>query len=380
MHSPLPVHVLIVSLLVVLAAVHLAATFHRASGRSIRPLRLLPTPGGAVRLQMKLTSGHSPVLALPFRIHGYESVFILDTGYAGAPVLNARLLHLPGNQCVDEALRHISEVDTSRQASYRQLLRFAEKNHCIDYTSGCLQRLMGIGASSESSSDMLMCPGIELVRHGGGGGYTCPKAVTPLPLADVVMTNHEMASPHILTLDYLMHLSPCLISMSREVLQVAMSAVEFGVHRARSTSMATQLSGGAFVCTVEVDGHPFRCTVDTGAGTTVCIGRSGSERLRARSQPNHHLQQVGIHSEQICSDVVRSGTVRVAGSQFRNLPVFLNSMETDVTDGYVGLGLLRAFDMLVTPTELFARRNGRDAYGMREYSAVLRPGPCAEPQ
>jgi hypothetical protein len=136
------------------------------------------------------------------------------TGYAGAPVLNARLLQLRGNRSVDHALRRIATAGTSQEESYRQLMRFAEENHCTDYTSGCLQRLMGIGASSESSSDMLLCPPIELVSR-AGGGYVCPKAATPLPLADVLMTNHEMASPHLLTLDYLMHLSPCLIAMSR---------------------------------------------------------------------------------------------------------------------------------------------------------------------
>jgi hypothetical protein len=324
---------------------------------------------------MQLTEGQNPVIAVPFRIHTNESVFILDTGYAGAPVLNARLLHLKGNRSVQEALRSISAVEISQEESYRQLMRFAAKNHCTDYTSRCLQRLMGIGSSAESSSDMLMCPAIELVSC-SGQAYVCPKAATPLPLADVVMTNHQMASPHILTLDYLMHLSPCLISMDRASLRVAMSATEFSLQRMNSRSMATQLSGGAFVCSVNIDGHAFRCTVDTGAGTTVCIGRSGAERLRDHADAKHHIVRIGIHSEEICSDLLNGTVLQVAGETFHNVPVFLNSMETDATDGYLGLGVLRAFDLLVTPNELFAKRNRLDVLRLSDYSEVARPGNC----
>jgi len=73
------------------------------------------------------------------------------------------------------------------------------------------------------------------------------------------MTNHEMSSPHILTLDYLMHQAPCLISPSRGVLRLGLGSVEFLAEAARHRSVSHVLHGGAFVCVVRLDGVPFRC-------------------------------------------------------------------------------------------------------------------------
>mmetsp|Transcript_37752 Transcript_37752/g.121361 ORF Transcript_37752/g.121361 Transcript_37752/m.121361 type:complete len:164 (+) Transcript_37752:347-838(+) len=143
---------------------------------------------------------------------------------------------------------------------------------------------------------MLLCPGLEL-RGAAHGRYVCPKASRRLPQADVLMTNHEMSSPHILTLDYLMHQAPCLVSPSRGVLRLGLGSVEFLAEASRHRSVSCVLHGGAFVCEVRLDGVPFRCTVDTGAGTTVSVSRTRAASLHAATATGpggrQHTEQVG---------------------------------------------------------------------------------------
>jgi hypothetical protein len=54
-----------------------------------------------------------------------------------------------------------------------------------------------------------------------------------------------------------------------------------------------------------------------------------------------------------------------------------NSHDVEDTDGYLGLGLLCAFDLLVTPGELLARYNQAQPLGVAQYAGVLRAGGCA---
>lgn len=358
MPSPLLITAL---LLVVVAIVAVALLRARETcGRSL-PLQLTR---GAYEVEMRLTDGANPTLLLPFRIGTYESLFLLDTGYAGAPVLNTQMLP-PGGHC-------------SQEEAYVRMVNFSRRNRCIDYTSGCVLRLMGIGSSAESASDMLLCPPIEM-RHSQSGRYGTAKAEGTLPPADVLMTNSVMSSTHILTLDYLRHLAPCLIRPAKGVLRLRLPLVETAARLPRFRTLTQEMHGGAFVCEVRVDGTPFRCTVDTGAGTTICLSRTRAQEVLHtldRSMVAGNLRQVGINGEVVCSDLVVSHRVELGGARFSEVPIFLNSLDVEDTDGYVGLGLLRAFDLLVAPNELFAKRNTLHPKKAGEYADLLRAGEC----
>ena len=113
-------------------------------------------------------------------------------------------------------------------------------------------------------------------------------------------------------------------------------------------------AGGSYVSTVTVDGVALRCTVDTGASTTLCVD---ARRLLGGLATRGHIVQVGINGETVCSDVSLA-RVEFAGVAFEGVPVFANATGVEATDGYVGPGLLRASDLLMTPRELFATPNG----------------------
>ena len=114
--------------------------------------------------------GANACLLVPFRLGAYESSFVLDTGYAGAPVLNARLLGASGT--TGEAELHAllaPPPDPSR--TYHLLQDFVQAQRCVSYTSGCVLRLMGIGPTAEHVSDLLMCPPLELQSAHDRGVY-----------------------------------------------------------------------------------------------------------------------------------------------------------------------------------------------------------------
>lgn len=321
-------------------------------------------------------AGHvNPCIAVPFRVGAYESLFVLDTGYAGAPVLNARMLHLSSNTDIEATLQRLAGAPGSASHAQAALTRFVHANQCAEYTSGCVLRLMGIGITAERASDMLLCPPLEL--RSADGGYFSVKRVLGVPQADVLVTNHEMSSPHILTLDYLIHLAPCLLAPARGVLRLAMPGSEYLYHRATAQLLADEVDGGAFMCRVAVGGVVLRCTVDTGAAATVCVAAAVADSLALRPlAPPRHMRQVGINGELVCSEL-RLGTVTLAGHTFADVPIFVNDGDSGGTDGYVGLGMLRAFELLVSPQALHARRSSLPPQSLEAFEHVLHAGACA---
>ena len=322
-------------------------------------------------------SGHvNPSIIVPFKIGSYKSVFMLDTGYAGAPVLNTKILHIKMDENdIDSYLVKVSEARASNDVAYRNMQAFKSKNKCIDYTSGCVLRLMGIGETSEKASDMLLCPHIAM-KSAASSGYLNVKKNVGIPQADVLMTNHELNSPHILTLDYLRHVAPCMLYLKSGFMTLAMGSTEFLYERAQCTHISSETIGGAYVCSINISGVNVRCTVDTGASTTICVGAPVLKRLQNYKMTNEHIEQVGINAEVICSDIVRCD-VEFANMSFHDLPVFVNQQNVEETDGYVGLGFLKAFNLLVTPMSLFAQFNGAPVASLDSYDNVRRQGTCS---
>tara|TARA_B100000787_G_scaffold112077_1_gene83451 strand:+ start:4046 stop:5104 length:1059 start_codon:yes stop_codon:yes gene_type:complete len=317
----------------------------------------------------------NPSIIIPFTIGNYKSLFMLDTGYAGAPVLNTKILdiHFEGN--IDAYLTKISQVTCSNECANRKMDRFKTSNKCIDYTSGCVLRLMGIGATSEKASDMLLCPHIAM-KCASSNEYLNVKKNVNITQADVLMTNHELTSPHILTLDYLRHLAPCMLYLKDGYMSLAMGTTEFLYERAQCSHVSSETVGGAYVCMVHIAGVDVRCTVDTGASTTICVGQSTMRRMKGVNTTGAHIEQVGINSEVVCSDIVRCN-VHFCNKSFADVPIFVNQQNIEETDGYVGLGFLKAFNLLITPLSLFAQYNGAPIASLDSYSDVSREGTCA---
>jgi len=396
---------LVLVLLVALGAVASYAYALRYASIATRRYTAVRPWAGAIDVELRVVVRANPCLVAPFRIGSYESIFVIDTGYAGAPVLNARLLHAGATGgSAEEHARAVAAVECDSQCAHDGVRAFVEAQACTDYTSGCVLRLMGIGVTSEQASDMLLCPPVELRalgaptgacaeaspgrngrgadapgRGGGeaaGGSYVDPKASLGMPRADVLMTNREMTSPHILTLDYLLQFAPCLLRPSHGVMRLAMTPDQFLLQRAQSTAIAHELHGGAFVCDVRVNGKRLRCTVDTGASITLSVSRSKMIGLNLLATT--HVRQQGIHAEVVCSDMTLA-RVEFAGRAFPEMPVFVNTTEVEGTDGYIGLGVLRAFDLLLTPRVLFAAYNGAAPSDAACYAGVLRGGACPAP-
>ena len=157
---------------------------------------------------------------------------------------------------------------------------------------------------------------------------------------------------------------------------LAMGSTEFLYERAQCTHISSETIGGAYVCSINISGVNVRCTVDTGASTTICVGAPVLKRLQNYKMTNEHIEQVGINAEVICSDIVRCD-VEFANMSFHDLPVFVNQQNVEETDGYVGLGFLKAFNLLVTPMSLFAQFNGAPVASLDSYDNVRRQGTCS---
>ena len=362
------VHVCILMVLIIVVTLYVLSCIHTS-----KVIEYPPIIGGHT-IKIQISGNVNPSISIPFKIGKYESVFILDTGYAGAPVLNTKILDIPFDGNIDMYLSKLSNVACSNEDANRKLDGFKTHNKCIDYTSGCVLRLMGIGETSEKASDMLLCSPI-LMKTENESSYVNVKQKLGIAEADVLMTNHELNSPHILTLDYLMHLSPCMICPRQGKMHLGMGSLEFVSERAQCEHVSSETIGGAYVCTLNVDGVPVRCTVDTGASMTICIGKSVFDKMSRYKKTDEHIQQIGINSEVICSNIILSD-ISFCGKSFSEVPVFVNDQEVEETDGYVGLGLLKCFDLLVTPIALFAKYNGGVISSLESYTNVRHSGDC----
>ena len=70
-----------------------------------------------------------------------------------------------------------------------------------------------------------------------------------------------------------------------------------------------------------------------------------------------HMRQHGINNEAVCANVVMAD-VRIGPMAAERMPVMLNNTaSTDLLDGYLGLSLLRGYDLAVLPDRLLAARN-----------------------
>lgn len=287
---------------------------------------------------------------------GRPMLFMVDTAYAGAPVLSTSYLATPPAllsgveaeyRAVARALRALAP-----EAHHAALDRFLSEHPCRSFTSGCTMRLMGIGATSEMQAAMLLCPAMRADRRAEGDVFV----THPLPL-----------NVHILTIDYLLHRAPCVLAPRAG--EIVFRAPPW--RRASFDVRAPTLVGGAMCVEMVVGGARLRIVVDTGAAASLSIASTAAARLETCRAARRKATQRGVHGEDVCSDVLLA-PVRVGSLDLGDVEVFVNSADVEGADGYAGMGLLRALDLWLAPGEIGFRRNGLPPARSR----VLADGAC----
>lgn len=329
-------------------------------------------------LRLIEVKGSNPCFVLPARIGDYETVFCIDTGFAGPCLLSMPCLVLESNRPVGDVhgwcdtMQHtLISKQTSQEQQEAALQAFLSRTRSSDFTSGCTMRLASIGATKEHTSEILLTPPMCLSTV--EGDWSSPRACSGQPVAEL-LTSTPMATLHLLTCDWLAQNSPALLLPADGRMRTNMSAVDFAKERLTLHSLSTTLSGGSFVAQVRVGGHPLNVTVDSGAACYLSIGKQAADKLKCKMS-GKSMQQVGVNGERICSSEALA-SMEMIGETVESVPILINDMNLDGEDGYVGICFLRHFDLCVTPQEMFARRNALP-FDLTLLDAMLSERSCA---
>ena len=330
----------------------LLAIWHRTA-----PYSSVATPGTTHAL---FTDSKTSTLLLDTRIRTLRTIFLIDTGYAGPCVLNT---HFMARKTVDEDEDVVQALDGVRgkrlaTQEYAALQQFMALTASSDFTSGCRMQLTGISTSTHKHSDLVLTHPLSFRTT--EGDYSCPKSA--LPAADILVTNSVVDTPHILTMDYIRHHAPCMIETQRKRVTWCMSTFAFAA-AVSFTHVSRHLSGGVFLIPVNIGGVVAKCVLDTGSEMCVTLSPHVGHAIRCTGAWKS-ISQSGIQEQRACSAVVEAA-VEVAGSVFEPCLVGINTIESHV-DGFVGMGLLRCFDLLITRNDVWLRRNAGKCMTLRD--------------
>jgi len=309
----------------------------------------------------------------------YNTLFMLDTGYAGPPVLSSSYLHIQHKCSYGSVLQRyrkslklirkgISEDD--RNNSINKLIMDGK---CQSFTSGCTMKLVGIGSVVEQQADMLLCPMISFKNS--FGFYVKTKNSQKVD-ADVLVSNPLPTSVNILTCDYLMHSLPVLIDMKNELLTLNMTNLHLLSEEGTFIHIPLKTIGGAPVIPIVLGGVELEVTVDTGAPGPVCLGKNSASKLEKcwKSKNSKKILQKGVNGEKICSDIYYS-SLTISNIHFDSVGVFSNNKNVEDVDGYIGLGVLRSLNLLFLPNSIGIKKSGLDP---RQSFNFASNGDCGE--
>jgi hypothetical protein len=236
-------------------------------------------------------------------------------------------------------------------------------------------RLMSVGSIAETQSDLFLCDALRFgsalpPRRDGRG--------------DVLITNPLHDSVHILTVDYLFTVAPCALRPARGVLQARLPDAA----RASFATRPLSLVGGSPVVEVVIGEERFVCTLDTGAPGGICLGKEAAGRLMASPSaallcspsPPLALRQTGVNADDasLCSVILETRRATVHGVPAPSaVAVLLGETTVHHTDGYVGMGCLRAYDVLLDVDVLGLAPSGLSPRGAEAYRAMASEGGCA---
>ena len=304
-------------------------------------------------------------------VDGTSTLFLIDTAYAGAPVLSTSLLGAfrpleTTTSSLESRYRSAlaasrSATDTQRATAVRKLLR---SGRCRAFTSGCTMRLMGIGETTETQADMLLCPSIALDGH-----------IDAALDADVLVTNPLQGSPHILTIDFLLHRHPVVLCPREQTLRTRLSHTEMASLAPTFHFFPARFVGGAPTLPVRVGDVMLHVVMDTGAAAPLSLGAHAAERVRTCTSAQMRAMQVGVHGERICSDVLQA-EVRVGTLDLGTVAVHANTQDVQGADGYMGMGVLRALTLCLEPHRIGVRLSGLPTRNSQSTSK----GSCDRPR
>ena len=343
--------------------------------------------------------GTNPCLAVRARIGSYETVFCVDTGFAGPCLLSLPCLALESTRPVptsggaddvarwcDDTQQRLGRERAPETRQQQALARFLSATRSSDFTSGCTMRLASIGATTEQTSEILLTPPLELyARPTASGerpdGLTASARACSGQPAGEILTSTPMATLHLLTCDWLLQNAPAMLSPVEGALRTNLRGAALedarGGRPGAFHTVSTTLRGGAFVATVRVGGADMRVTVDTGAACYLSVGHTAAARIAQCASTGASMRQVGANGERICAQLLLAA-VEMAGVAFAGVPVTVNDRDVDEEDGYAGVCLLRHFDMLLLPHgELLLRRNAFE-FDAGLLSAIVSHTPCPD--
>lgn len=306
------------------------------------------------QLYLVSDDGGNESLVLDASLAGRRALFMLDTAYAGAPVVSETYAAVQGKcswgdvqsrfrKCMRLATRTVDQ-DARNVSVDRELL---QNFRCRAFTSGCTMRLMGIGETVENQADMLLCPSISFDGKKEMDGID----------ADVVVTNPLPGSPHILTMDYLLHRSPCVVFPRAGKIYFRLPVSMASIMRPTFEFHSVRLVGGAFAVNFVVGEALMDLVIDTGASTTVSLSSTSLQKLKACVRTSKSVVQVGVNGERVCSNIVTT-SVRLGRIDMGTVDVLANTTPVQGSDGYVGIGLLRSLDMWFEHGRLGVRQSG----------------------
>tara|TARA_B100001741_G_scaffold313582_1_gene320454 strand:+ start:6927 stop:8087 length:1161 start_codon:yes stop_codon:yes gene_type:complete len=330
------------------------------------------------RLNRIQTDGVNELIVIESILNNHPFLFMLDTGYAGPPVISRSYLSIKLSKGslesrYNDAMSKMTSVTTDDE--FKAINNFINKSECLPYTSGCTMKLMGIGQIEEHQADLVMCPMLRM--RNTMGVFMAPKKSTQA-YADMFVTNSLKNSIHILTCDYLLHHSPAMISFSHDCLELNMSMTRYNLAKVGFTMLDAKFSGGSFVVDLFINNNALSFTVDTGSPTGICVGQNAAHKVKTCNinGTQKSVRQGGINGEVVCSDIVES-EVTFCGSKYI-VPIFINNMATDFVDGYIGIGFLRGFDILMTHETIGFAKNNVPIQTYSHYTKYATEGNCGK--
>lgn len=292
-------------------------------------------------------------IVLLAKFNNKEQMFLIDTGYAGPPVLSISYLATKDNFSANTSHRYHNimrqmKTDISQNEINKYLNDFVKTSNCKSYTSGCTMKLLSIGDVQEQQSHMLLCDSIRMKTLNG--------KYKEFRKSDVLVTHPLHGSVHILTCDYLVQMAPCMI-LAKGELHLTMNAIKTLYERFSFTTHPFRLNGGAFVVQFNISNKIFNLTVDTGSPGPICLNKNAGDSLTQKNTAGQHVLQEGVNGESVCSNLITCDVV-FANNSWKDCQIMHNDKNTQGVDGYVGMAFLRAYDILIETNSIGFRLSG----------------------
>ena len=235
--------------------------------------------------------------------------FILDTGFAGTPILNLNQSSPPHGCTLLEEKSSFS--------------------------------LASLGRVQKHTAQQVNCP---IVMNAIEGPHD----------RRFLLMHLDKETPHILTIDFLLSWGDGVsLELGGECPHMTLGRIP---SPPPGFQIATRNINGAYAIRLDIlsvvddDGHTLLgggwFIIDTGSPAPLTIGRTLGDTLgmgHCQSHSQRFVKQIGVNRESICSLVSRQMVARVPGIPQLDIitPILINDVDTPgMSDGYIGIGML----------------------------------------